>query len=96
MDFTAVELRVGTVVAAEDGPGGLRLSVRFGPGDVRPTTARITERYAAADVLGRQVVAVMRPPGDEDGVIVLAALGAVDGAVLVVPDGPVPDGTPVV
>jgi tRNA-binding protein len=104
MDFTAVEIRVGTVIEAEGVGGALRLAVRFGAGDVRRATARITERYGPADVLGRQVVAVMRPPRagdaaadpDGDDAVVLAAVDPLAGATLLAPDRPVPDGTLVV
>lgn len=95
MDFTAVELRVGTVVAAEADGRALRLRVRFGDGDERTTEAHVTERYAPADVIGRQVVAVTRPPGG-GAPIVLAAVDPFEGAALLAPDRPVPDGTLVV
>jgi len=94
MDFTAVELRVGTVVAAEADGRVLRLRIRLGEGDEHDTTAHVTERYGPDDVVGRQVV-VVRPPGG-GALIVLAAVDPFEGAALIVPDRPVPDGTLVV
>ena len=96
MDFTAYPLRVGTVVEAETSGDALRMTIDLG-GDLRSAEARITERYGPADVLGRSVVVVVDPPGAVPGeVIVLAAVSATEGAVLLRPDAPVPDGTAVV
>ena len=94
MDFTTVELRVCTVSAAAlaDDGRALHLTLRLGPKDERRATAHITERYAAADLVGRQVLAVFSGPEP----IVLAAVTPADGAVLLGPDTAVPDGTLVV
>ena len=94
MDFTAVELRVCTVSAAEPSADGraLHLALRLGPKDERHATAHITERYGAADLVGRQVLAVFSGPEP----IVLAAVTPAAGAVLLGPDTAVPDGTLVV
>lgn len=94
MDFTAHDLRVGTVVEASLEARALRLTVDFG-GTRRTTTAHITERYAPEGLVGTQVVAVL----DRDSratCVVLAAVSATEGAVLVRPEEPVPDGTRVV
>ena len=97
MDFTAHRLRTGTVTDAAREGGALRLRVDLGGGDRRAATANITERYAPEDMLGRPVVVVLDPPGGAPGeVIVLAAVSAEHGAVLLRPDAPVPDGSVVV
>lgn len=96
MDFTAYDLRVGTVVEAAVRDGALALTIALG-GATRTATAYVTERYAPESVLGRQVVVVANPDGRRDGeVVVLAAVSPSDGAVLLQPDRPVPDGTQVV
>lgn len=96
MDFTAFPLRIGTVTAAIREGDALRLTIDLG-GDSRHALARITERYAPEDVLGEPVVVVLDPPGAASGeVIVLAAVSPTEGAVLLRPDTPVPDGTAVV
>ncbi len=96
MDFTALALRVGTITSAAPEGDGLRLSVDLG-GDTRHALAHITERYGPDDLVGRQVVVVLDPPGGASGeVVVLAAVSATEGAVLLRPDAPVPDGTAVV
>ena len=96
MDFTAHRLRTGTVTEATREGNALHLRVDLG-GDLRTATANITERYAPEDMLGRPVVVVLDPPGGAPGeVIVLAAVSAEHGAVLLRPDAPVPDGSVVV
>ncbi|MFN3596905.1 MAG: tRNA-binding protein [Rubricoccaceae bacterium] len=96
MDFTAYDLRTGTIVDARAEDDALRLVLDFGS-EQRSAVARITERYTPADLQGRQVVAVVNPPGALPGTcVVLAAISAREGAVLVAPEHPVPDGTPVV
>ena len=96
MDFTAFPLRIGTVTEAAAADDALRLTIDLG-GDTRHAIARITERYGPDDLIGRQVVIVLDPPGAASGeVIVLAAVSATEGAVLLRPDAPVPNGTAVV
>ena len=96
MDFTAYPLRVGTVTAATASGGALHLTVDLG-GESREAHARITERYGPDDVLGRQVVVVLSPPGAAPGeAVVLAAVSPAEGAVLLRPDIEVPAGTVVV
>lgn len=97
MDFTAYPLRVGTIAAAEAEGDALRLRVDLGDGAERTTTAHIAERYGPADLVGRQVVVVLDPPGAATHeVVVLAAVSPEHGAVLLKPEIPVPDGTTVV
>ena len=90
MDFTAVDLRIATVIAAQVEAGALRLTLDVG-GAERTATAHITENYGPDDVVGTQVVVV---GGAEP--VVLAAVSPSDGAVLLRPDHPVADGTQVV
>ena len=96
MDFTAFPLRVGIVTACESSGDALRLTIDLG-GESREATAHITERYGPDDVIGRQVIVVVDPPGAASGeVVVLAAVSPAVGAVLLRPDDAVPAGTAVV
>lgn len=99
--FTALDVRVGTVTAVEPFPEARKpawkLTVDFGPavGELR-TSAQITN-YAAADLVGRQVVGAVnlgtrRIAGFTSQFLVLGAL-APDGTVsLLRPDHDVPPG----
>ncbi len=92
MDFTALDLRIGTITHAAPDAEGVMLTVALGHADVQ-VASQITETYAADTLLGRQVVVVTNGPG---GAVVLAGLSPTDGAVLLQPDRPVADGTRVV
>lgn len=91
MDFTTVDLRVGTVVEASRDGDALCLIVDVG-GARREAVSHITENYGPDDLIGTQVVVV---PAAE-GVVVLAAVSPSEGAVLLRPDRPVAAGTQVV
>ena len=91
MDFTAVDLRVGTVAEAAEVGGALRLTLDLG-GARREAVTHVTENYGPADLVGTQVVVAMAGAAP----VVLAAVSPSDGAVLLRPDRPVADGTQVV
>lgn len=104
-DLHRLDVRVGTVVAAEPFPEArvpaVKLDIDFGPGiGRRRSSAQLTARYLPAQLVGRQVVAVVNfPPRRVAGFVSeVLVLGGVPGAgdvVLLAPDAPVPDGTPV-
>lgn len=100
--FTAVEIRVGTVTAVEEFPEArkpaYRITVDFG-GDtgVRRTSAQVTDLYTPAELLGRQVVGVVNFPPKQIGPMMseflLTGFHDEDGSVvLAVPDREVPNG----
>jgi len=101
-EFTQVELRVGTVVSAEPFPearkAAYRLVVDFGEEFGRKkSSAQITNLYAASELVGRQVVAVVNFPAKQIGPMMSECLVTgfyrEDGAVvLAVPDKPVRNG----
>lgn len=62
-EFERVEMRVGTVVSAEDFPKArnpaYRLQIDFGPSGIKKSSAQITDLYHPKDLIGKQVVAVV-------------------------------------
>lgn len=101
-DFEKVEVRVGTIIDAQPFPEArkpaFKLWVDFGTAiGVRKSSAQITLHYAADQLIGRQVLAVMNFPPRQIGpflseVLVLGLPDENGDVVLLKPDLKVPDG----
>ena len=95
-DFEKVDVRVGEVMDAEHFPEArnpsIKLTVDFGPEfGTRRTSAQLTAHYEPEMLVGRRVVAVVNFPPKRIGpfvseVLVLGALDADHGVVLLAPD----------
>jgi tRNA-binding protein len=101
-DFERVDMRVGVVVDAQEFAEARRpaykLWVDFGPIGVKRSSAQITHRYAARELIGRQVVAVVNFPPKQIGpfvseVLVIGAYTESGEVVLLRPDTEVAPGS---
>jgi tRNA-binding protein len=101
-DFTKVDIRVGRIVQADDFPKAkkpaYRLRIDFGELGIKTSSAQITKYYDKADLVGKQVLAVVNFPPRQIATFFseVLTLGVVLGdgdIVLVHPDREVPLGT---
>jgi tRNA-binding protein len=100
--FLAVDIRVGTIVAAEPFPEArkpsLKLTIDFGtPVGTKRSSAQIAQLYQPDALIGRQVAAVVNFPPRQIGKFMseVLTLGFPDEqghVVLIAPDKKVPNG----
>jgi tRNA-binding protein len=100
-DFEAVDMRVGVVVDAKEFPEArqpaYRLWIDLGPLGVKRSSAQITARYAAGDLVGRHVVCVVNFAPKQIGpfvseVLVMGAYTEAGEVILLRPDTTVTPG----
>ncbi len=100
--FKKVDIRIGTITAAEpaadtDVPA-YRLTVDLGPLGTKVSSAQIAEHYSPANLIGRQVAAVVNFPPKQIGkfiseILVLGAYEASGAVRLLAPDRPIKNGS---
>ncbi|MEE9206045.1 MAG: tRNA-binding protein [Acidimicrobiia bacterium] len=100
-DWTALGVRIGRIVRAQPNDGArepaFSLWIDFGDLGELQSSARITDRYRADELVGKAVVAVtgfepMHVGGFRSDVLVIGALTS-EGVVLIGPDRDVAPGT---
>jgi tRNA-binding protein len=103
LEFDRVDIRAGTIVAADDFPEArkpaYRITIDFGePLGTKRSSVQITGLYRREDLVGRQVLAVVNfPPkriaGFSSEVLTLGVNDASGNVVLAAAERPVPNGS---
>ena len=101
-EFERVQMYVGTIVEVNDFPAARKpayqLTIDFGEElGKRKTSAQITKRYSRADLLQRQIIAVINFPKKQIGkfmseCLVLGAMGEEGDVILLAPDFKIKNG----
>jgi tRNA-binding protein len=101
-EFEKVEMRVGTILEANDFPEARKpayqLTIDFGSDiGIRKTSAQITKRYNKEDLINRQIIAVVNFPKKQIGkfmseCLVLGAVGEEGDVILLAPDFTIENG----
>ncbi|SHE51394.1 tRNA-binding protein [Seinonella peptonophila] len=103
-DFLTLDIRVGSVIKAEPFPDArkpaIKLEIDFGAIGIKRSSAQITKRYTPEQLIGRQVVAVVNLPprriaGFQSEVLILGGVPSEGDVVLLAPDQPIENGTPI-
>lgn len=102
-DFASIDMRVGTVLAAEPFPEArkpaIKLTIDFGAEiGIKRSSAQLTVHYTAAQLVGRQVIAAVnlgtrRIATFDSEVLVLGAMPTPTDVILLQPERAVPNGT---
>jgi len=101
-DFMKVDLRVGTIIDAQDFPEARRpaykLKVDFGEEvGVKQTSAQITDLYSKEELVGRQILGVVNFPPKQIGPFMSECLvtgfHSENGVVLTSVEQPLPNGS---
>lgn len=101
-EFEKTEMRIGTILHVNDFPEArkpaFQLTIDFGETiGVLKTSAQITKRYTKADLINRQIVAVVNFPSKQIGkfmseCLVLGAVGKDGDVILLAPDFKIQNG----
>lgn len=101
-EFEAVELRVGTIIEAEDFPEARKPAYKIkadfgGEIGIRKSSAQVTALYTKEELIGRQIIGVVNFPPKQIGPVrseflLTGFYRDKDTVVLAVPEREVPNG----
>lgn len=101
-DFSKVDMRVGTILEVSPFPEArkpaYKLSIDFGDLGIKKSSAQITKRYNAQELIGMQIVAVVNFPPKQIGpfmseCLVMGVYAENNEVVLITPSQQCPEGS---
>ncbi|MFT4525646.1 MAG: tRNA-binding protein [Granulosicoccus sp.] len=101
-EFMKVEMRVGTIIEAEEFPKAqnpaYKLKIDFGEFGIKRSSAQITKLYSRDELIGKQVVAVINFPPKQIATmmsecLVMGGIGDENEVTLIQPERTVANGT---
>lgn len=99
--FEAIDMRIGTILTAEEFTNAKKpayqITIDFGELGIKKSSAQITQRYKPAELIGKQVIAVVNFPAKQianflSECLILGVVGSDEGVVLISTDKPVANG----
>ena len=100
-DFEKIDMRVGTILSVNDfekaKKPAYQINIDFGPLGIKKSSAQITALYSQAELIGKQVIAVVNFPPKQianfiSECLVLGVYNADSNVVLLQPALPVANG----
>ena len=100
-EFMNVEMRTGTIIEAElfekAKTPAYKIHVDFGEFGIRKTSAQLTKRYSANDLIGKQIIAVINFPPKQiadmmSECLILGAVGEDNDVIIITPEQKVKNG----
>ena len=103
-DFAQVEIRVGTILTAQDfekaKKPAFQLTIDFGEFGIKKSSAQITQLYKKEELIGKQIAAVVNFPQKQianffSECLVLGVVDETNEVTLLTTDRPVLNGLPI-
>jgi tRNA-binding protein len=100
-DFSKIEIKAGTITEVKDFPNAKKpayqLTIDFGSFGIKQSSAQITHHYNKAELIGKQIVAVVNFPKKQianffSECLVLGVYDENNQVILLRPDKTVPNG----
>ena len=103
-DFEKLDIRIGTIVSVSDFPEArnpsYQLEIDFGDLGIKKSSAQITNLYTRADLIGKQIIAIVNFPKKQianffSECLVLGVIGEMQDVTVLTTTIPTKNGLPI-